>query len=231
MKDFLSSKEVITSLILIIIFLIIIVMGLFIISIFNEHNDNKDDLQPIKDTYEGVFKINNTLVENTVLTAVIEENKIKENNDDKEVNEENKILIPNIYNGFETIGKIKIPKTGLDTFILKQVTVDGMKIAPCFLYTTGELNKSGNTLIVGHNYQNNTLFSNNKYLDIDDSIFITNLEGDEKEYIIYDKFITDADDISYLKKDIQEGIGIALSCCTDYGNNNDSRIVILAKNK
>lgn len=130
------------------------------------------------------------------------------------------------YHGFQIIGKIMIPKTELDIPIINSVTVQGMKEAPCLLYTTGELNKSGNTYIVGHNYVNNTLFSNNGKLEIGDKIYITTLDNVTKEYIIYDKFITTAEDVSYLKRDIGESPEITLQSCT---NNNVSRIIILAK--
>jgi len=134
--------------------------------------------------------------------------------------------IPTEYKGFATIGKIEIPKTGVNTPILEQVTVPRMEIAPCLLYKTGELNQSGNNLIVGHNYRNGTLFSNNKNLDFGDKIYITTLDGDKKEYTIYHKFVTTAEDVSYIKRDTNSKPEITLSCCTD---DDIYRIVILAK--
>lgn len=225
MKNFLSSKKMIKVLIIMILFLIIIAIGFFIFSIFHDSSDN--DLQQVQNIYEEIFKSEETQNENIILTAVIKQEE-NNNQDNNENTEKIKPSIPTTYNGFETIGKIEIPKTNLDTFLLSQVTIDGMEVAPCFLYTTGELNKSGNTLIVGHNYQNNTLFSNNKYLEVGDIIKITSLDGEEVEYEIYDKFITTPEDVSYLKKDIGDNIEISLSCCTD---NDDNRIVILARAK
>lgn len=130
------------------------------------------------------------------------------------------------YNGFATIGKIEIPQTGLDIPILNQVTVEGMKNAPCLLYATGELNQSGNNLIVGHNFRNGTIFSNNKNLKLGDKIYVTTLDGKKVEYTIYNKFITTAEDVSYIKRDTYNKPEITLSCCTD---DDEYRIIILAK--
>lgn len=126
----------------------------------------------------------------------------------------------------ETVGKIEIPKTGVDTPILNQVSVEGMKNAPCLLYSTGELNQNGNNLIVGHNFRNGTIFSDNKNLQLGDKIYLTTLDGNRVEYTIYDKFITTAEDVSYIKRDTNNKPEITLSCCTD---DDEYRIIILAK--
>ncbi len=127
---------------------------------------------------------------------------------------------------FETIGKIEIPQTGVNIPILNQVTVEGMKNAPCLLYATGKLNENGNNLIVGHNFRNGTIFSDNKNLQIGDKIYVTALDGNRVEYTIYEKFITTSEDVSYIKRDTQNKPEITLSCCTD---DDEYRIIILAK--
>ncbi len=130
------------------------------------------------------------------------------------------------YKGFTTVGKIEIPQTGVNIPILNQVTVEGMKNAPCLLYATGELNQNGNNLIVGHNFRNGTIFSNNKNLKLGDKIYVTTLDGNKVEYTIYDKFITTAEDVSYIKRDTNNNPEITLSCCTD---DDEYRIIILAR--
>ena len=127
---------------------------------------------------------------------------------------------------FASIGKIEIPTTQLEIPIFNQVTLEGMKKAPCLLYSTGELNHSGNHLIVGHNFRNGTIFSNNKNLKLGDKIFITTLDRNKVEYTIYRKFITTAEDVSYIKRDTYDRPEITLSCCTD---DDKDRIVILAR--
>lgn len=131
------------------------------------------------------------------------------------------------YKGYPVAGKISIPKTGLDIPFLDGVTVDGMKIAPCMLYNTGEVNISGNIYIVGHNYRNGTLFSKNDKIVEGDKIYITAMNGATKEYTVYSKFITTDEDVSFLKRQIEDNTSeITLQTCT---NDNKNRIIILAK--
>ena len=126
----------------------------------------------------------------------------------------------------DSIGTIYIPKTGVNLPILKKVTVSGMEVATCYLYSTGSLNKSGTTIIVGHNYRNGKLFSNNKNLQIGDVIYVTTSDGNQVQYTVYDKIITSEEDLSYLDKNTTGQAQIALSTCAD---NNVDRLVILAK--
>ena len=177
------------------------------------------------------------------LKIEIEEIKIEETNEELVVEEkktpiviEDTILpveteerveaVPTEFKGFETIGKIEIPKTGVDIPILNQVTVKGMENAPCLLYSTGNLNQEGNNLIVGHNYRNGTIFSDNKKLTLGDKIYVTTLGGERVEYTIYDKFITTAEEVGYIKRDTKGKPEITLSCCTD---DDTLRIIILGK--
>lgn len=168
-------------------------------------------------------------IETNVAPKDKKEDIIKEETETKEIippkeKIENSILTE--YKGFLTVGKIEIPQTGVDIPILNQVTVEGMNNAPCLLYGTGELNQNGNNLIVGHNFRNGTIFSNNKNLRLGDKIYITTLDGNRLEYTIYNKFITTAEDVSYIKRDTNNKPEITLSCCTD---DDEYRIIILAR--
>lgn len=171
--------------------------------------ENREESEPIKETIQ--VEINRNPEE------IIENSPIEEKKES---------YVPSEYQGFTTVGKIEIPQTGVNLPILNQVTVEGMKNAPCLLYATGDLNENGNNLIVGHNFRNNTLFSNNKKLNLGDKIYITTLDGNQVEYTIYNKFITTPEDVSYIKRDTNNKPEITLSCCTD---DDIERIVILAK--
>lgn len=168
--------------------------------------------------------INNNSQENINNDSDIQEEIEKTEIADKATDEVEEIEAE--YKGYQTVGKIEIPNTGVNTPILSSVTVEGMENAPCLLYQTGELNKSGNNLIVGHNYRNGTIFSDNENLEIGDKIYITTLDGKKVGYTIYEKFITTPEDISYIKRDTGNNTEITLSCCTDDDVN---RIIILAK--
>lgn len=200
--------------------------------------EEKPKEQKLQEEKKEVSNIEETIQKQE---EIITEGKVKEDSQEKEstqaeivesVKEEAKLpeeiqnpILTN-YNGFATIGKIEIPQTGVDIPILNQVTVEGMKSAPCLLYATGELNQNGNNLIVGHNFRNGTIFSNNKNLKLGDKIYITTLDGNKVEYTIYNKFITTAEDVSYIKRDTNNKPEITLSCCTD---DDEYRIIILAK--
>lgn len=135
----------------------------------------------------------------------------------------NNSVVETQYKGFTTVGKIEIQKTGLNLPILSQVTVQGMEVAPCLLYSKGEINQSGNTVIVGHNYNN--IFSKNKNLEKGDKISITTLDGQKVTYTIYSKFRTTPDEVDYLVRKIGDKPEITLSTCTE---SDKYRLVILA---
>ena len=63
-------------------------------------------------------------------------------------------------------------------------------------------------------------------INLGDKIYITTLDGKRVEYTIYDKFVTTAEDVSYIKRDTSNKPEITLSCCTD---DDEYRIIILAK--
>ena len=126
----------------------------------------------------------------------------------------------------ETIGIVEIPKTGVNLPIYKQITIEKMEEATCLLYSTGELNKTGNNMIIGHNKRNGTLFSDNKYLEQNDEIYITSRDGQKQKYVIYSKFTTTPEDITYLQRKVTGTPEITLQCCSD---NEQQRIIILAK--
>lgn len=144
--------------------------------------------------------------------------------------DENAMQVESSYNGFPTCAFIEIPKTGLALPVLSNQTVNGMEYSCCFLYTTGELNLSGNTYIVGHNYENGTLFSNNKKLEIGDKIVLTGLYKNRLEYTIYNMFSTTPDDVSYLTKEIaSKNIELTLQTCNNDAE--DTRLIIEARHE
>lgn len=144
--------------------------------------------------------------------------------------DENAIEVQDFYNGFKACGYIEIPKTNLSLPVLDGQTVSGMEYSCCMLYTTGEMNLSGNTYIVGHNYENGTLFSNNKQLEIGDKIILTGMQKNRLEYTIYNIFNTDPMDTSYLTKEIDdETIELTLQTCNN--DDADTRLIIQASHQ
>ncbi len=130
-----------------------------------------------------------------------------------------------MYEDYIVLGRIEIPKTGRDYPILHKVTTRSLEIAVATIYSPG-INEVGNTVIMGHNYRNGTLFSNNKMLELGDKIYITDNTGRRISYTIYNKYETDENDASYMTRDTQGKREISLSTCTDEGN---KRLIIWAR--
>lgn len=133
------------------------------------------------------------------------------------------------YMGYDVIGVIEIPATGIEYPILAdyEMSIDAMSVAIVKMYpSTIDLNEVGNTVLVGHNYRNGTFFSNNKRLETGDLIYITDLTGTTVTYEVYKKYETSTSDSEYMTRDTDGKREISLSTCTD---DDQKRLIILAK--
>ena len=131
-----------------------------------------------------------------------------------------------LSNNISIIGLIEIPKINISYPILENTSEDLLKISVCKF--SGPLpNRVGNLCIAGHNYKNSLMFSKLYMLDINDSIYITDLNNTRLEYIVYDKFKVKQNNLECTKP--SETIELTLITCDT--NNNSERIVIKAKVK
>ena len=130
-----------------------------------------------------------------------------------------------MFEGYEVMGKINIPKTGCDYPVLSEVTKHSLEVAVAILYGPG-LNVPGNTVIVGHNYRNGMFFSNNSKLTKGDIVTITS-DDETVNYVIYNTYYTTPDDAEYMRRPVDEGVReISLSTCN---NDSSQRLIIWAK--
>ena len=128
--------------------------------------------------------------------------------------------------GYEVVGTIKIPKTGIEYPVLSQVTKKSLETSVAILYGPG-VNKPGNTVIVGHNYRNQRFFSNNDKLSNGDTVILTDVYGNVVTYVIYNMYYTSPDDADYMIRNIDEGVReISLSTCND---DSTQRLIIWAR--
>ena len=119
------------------------------------------------------------------------------------------------FEGFKVIGIIKIPAIELEDPILEQTTDEAMKVS-ISKYWGGDINSYGNVSLAGHNNRITlTMFGKNKNLKNGDSVFLTDLTGTTVEYIIYDTFITDPDDVSILRTTDESVREVTLITCTN----------------
>ena len=134
-----------------------------------------------------------------------------------------------MYEGFPVAGRIKIPKINLDLKILADSSAKAIEVSVAVQVGSAGLNKVGNTTIIGHNYRDGSLFSNNKNLTIGDKIYITDNTGTTVEYIIYNTYITERNDSDYMERDTEGRREITLTTCTDDTNTTQNINVIWAK--
>ena len=125
------------------------------------------------------------------------------------------------------IGTLIIPKINFNSEVYCKQNANKMETMPCMLYTNQGPNKPGVTIFVGHNRENGTLFSNNNLLEENDEIYFTDISGDTKRYVVYSKFVTANDDVSFYNTPSEVPI-LAMQCCLT-ANTSDQVIIILAK--
>lgn len=144
---------------------------------------------------------------------------------EEQVSEETSEEPEKVYmEGYEVVGRIEIPKTKVDYPILARLTKKTLEIAISVAYGPGP-NKVGNTILYGHNYRNNSFFSNNKKLSKNDKVYITDVYGDRVEYTIYNIYETVQSDAEYMKRETNGRREISLQTCTD---DSSGRIIIWA---
>ena len=121
---------------------------------------------------------------------------------------------------------IDIPIINISYPIISKTSEELLKISPC-RFAGPFPNRFGNMCIAAHNYKNNLMFSKLNKLEKKDSIYITDLNKDKFEYIVYEKYISSEDDWSCINQ--QNNIEITLITCNT--SNNKEIIIIKAKMK
>lgn len=116
-------------------------------------------------------------------------------------------------NGFNVIGKIKIPKINLDTYILELTNEESLKEGVTKFYG-GNINTQGNFCIAGHNFRNDKMFGDLYKVKIGDKIIIEDSYKRSLEYIVYDVYKTSPKDLTCLKESEEGNIEITLITCT-----------------
>ena len=125
------------------------------------------------------------------------------------------------------IGTLRIPKINYNSEVYCKQNIDKMEVMPCMLYTNQGPNKPGVTIFIGHNRENGTLFSNNNLLEENDEIYFTDISGDTKRYVVYSKFVTANDDVSFYNTPSEVPI-LAMQCCLT-ARNSSQVIIVMAK--
>ena len=125
----------------------------------------------------------------------------------------------------EYLGKIIIDKINIKYIVFNQYSEELLKICPC-KFSGKSLQEKGNICIVAHNYDDDRFFGKINTLKEKDIILIQDMNGNEYNYMVYEKFETDDDDFSILKQSKEYELTL-LTC----NNVNDKRIIIKAYRK
>ena len=108
-------------------------------------------------------------------------------------NKKKKVKYITASNGkrYPSVGRIEIPKIGVNYAILAQASgdtlVDWLKISPVMFWGVYP-NEVGNFSIAGHNYRNKRFFSKVPTLKKGDRIRITDAQGKKVNYTVFDKY-------------------------------------------
>ena len=94
------------------------------------------------------------------------------------------------YKEYRVVGIIKIPSIELEYPILEITNNTTMRLSITKFWGNG-VNEIGNLSLAGHNNYDGTMFGKTKQLETGDKIELTDMKGITKNYIIYEKFITD----------------------------------------
>lgn len=134
-------------------------------------------------------------------------------------------------NGYDVIGKVKIPKIDIEYPILNLETSnpEETKVPMRYgivKYWGGNVNDYGNLSIAGHNNYNGTMFGKTKKMEIGDIVELTDLTNRTIQYKIYDIFVTDPNDVSILKTEDETVREVTLITCT---NGNKERLILKAR--
>ena len=232
---FADSKysKFLTALLIIVIIVIIGLLSFLGFDLYQQYFIEKDAKDFLENYEAEIGTTIKTLEENTNTTVI--ENETSTNIDDlfANINTTTNTTTDSTtttskkpqYKGFDVSGRIQIPAIDLDYPVLSQAGKKEIEVAVGIQYGPG-LNQHGNTIIAGHNYRNGLFFSNNKKLQIGDSIYITDNSGTKVKYVIYNKYETTPEDTDYWLRDTGGAREISLTTCTD---DSKARLIIWAK--
>lgn len=224
-------SAILTVLLVILIIAIIIIVAILGMKVYKNSQDEEESEKAYAELKDGsgVITPENSETSENLLNNYLA-NYVAENNNT--VNGETTTTTTSrpktkFYKEYPMVGYIKIPKTDVEYPILLDVSVGALETAVGVMYPSNpKLNQPGNVVIIGHNYRNGQFFSNNKKLELGDTIQITDLTGKTLTYKIYEIFQTSETNTEYITRDRGDNIEISLSTCTDDGK---ERLVILAR--
>lgn len=157
--------------------------------------------------------------ENKDIQNQLEENIIK---GDVSSNKQNKI--ETTYKGYPVIAKLEIPKINLETYVISEYSNQALGVSVTKFYG-GNPNEVGNFCIAGHNYITKNMFHDLKKLENEDTILLTDLEGEKVQYRVYAIETVAPNETQCLSQKTNGKIELTLITCT---TDSSKRIIVKA---
>ena len=129
------------------------------------------------------------------------------------------------YKGYKIEGIIEIPKIDIKYPIINQTNEETMKLSITKFWGPA-VNEIGNYTVAGHNNKDGTMFGKTKYLEIGDTIKLTNLKNETIEYKVFEIYSIDPDDVSIVNSVDPNTREITLITCT---NGHKNRLITKAR--
>lgn len=129
------------------------------------------------------------------------------------------------FKGYKVSSKLYVPKINLETYVLEEYSTKALLTSVTKFYGSNP-NQIGNFCIAGHNYGPENMFKNIKNLDIDDEIYLTDINGNKMKYTIYDIYTVLPNDTKCLSQRTNGEIELTLITCTF---DSEKRIIIKAR--
>lgn len=219
--------NLLTVILIVAIVAIIGVVGIIGYKIYNSYYVDKGATQAATQFEQG---LQNNISNNVVGGEVTNNEKIDITNgianSDVTGNNNSSSQSTTTYKGFTVVGTIQIPAINLKYPILEKLSPKSLKTSVVLMYTAQGLNNEGNSVIIGHNYRNGTMFSNVDKLKNGDYIYITDTTGRKVRYQIYNMYRASGSESDYIARNTNGKREISLSTCTD---DSKARTIVLAK--
>ena len=192
--------------------IIILILSILFFILFNIQNEES------KKQEITIEKVNSKIYENQINNNI-------EKQSTKDAKTVEKEVIETEFKGYKVASKIYIPKINLETYVLEQYSTQALLTSVTKFYGANP-NQIGNFCVAGHNYGPANMFQNLKKLNINDEIYLTDIEGNKMKYIIYDTYTVLPNDTKCLSQKTNGEIELTLITCTF---NSEKRIIIKAR--
>lgn len=128
---------------------------------------------------------------------------------------------------YNYIGRVVIPKIGVDYAILDHWSDELLKVSICKFHGANP-NGVGNLCLVGHNWRNKKFFSKVPTLEIGDIVQITDLNEKTIDYEVYDIHTVDPNNTDDTTQKTNGRKEVTLITCTD---DSQQRVIVKCKEK